>query len=299
MRNRRSRHSREGGSKAIACEELNGGGRVKRSDDDHVDRVIDVVRIHLQQRKGEGITRTKSPDREMRTAKACDAILEGGGIRYAVEHTSLDSYLRQRLDSARFREVLGTLERRLKERLSDHIDVDVPVHAVPARIDWQELSRLIESWIVTNLNRLPYDQRVEVQISGVPFALGVRRERAAGPGSLFGMRVAPADLREQRVQVLIERIQAKSAVLSGYKRQAFRTVLIIESDDVALTNREEICEDFQEAVKAQQPADIDDAFLVETDTQPWCLTPLKIGEEIMLAAQPSWPTAPGYPLLPE
>ena len=272
---------------------------MKRSDDEHVDRVIEVVRIHLEQRNGEGITRTKSPDREVRTAKACDAILEGGRVRYAVEHTSLDSYLRQRLDTARFREVLASLERRLKGRLPDHVDVDIPVHAVPAGVDWQELSRQIEGWILANLTALPYDRRVEVQVSKIPFALGVRRERAAGPGSLFGIRVAPADLREQRVQVLIERIEAKSSVLSQYKQQGFRTVLIIESDDVALTDRGDICEDFQEAVKTQHPTDIDDAFLVETDTQPWCLTPLKIGEEIMLAAEPSWPTAPGYPLLPE
>lgn len=283
----------------LACEELNGTAKVKRADDEHVDKVIEVVRIHLEQCKSERIARTKSPDRVIRTTKACDAILEGGGIRYAVEHTSLDSYLRQRLDTARFREVLVSLEQRLKGKLPDHVDVDIPVHAVPAGIDWQELSRLLESWIVTNLNGLPHDQRVEVQIPGVPFALGVRRERAAGPGSLFGMRVVPGDLREQRVQVLIERIEAKSAVLSKYSQHGFRTVLIIESDDAALTNREEICEDFQVAVKVQQSTDIDEVFLVETDTQPWCLTPLKIGEEIMLAAQPSWPTAPGYPLLPE
>lgn len=278
--------------------DLSGGLRVKRSDDVHVDGVIALLRMYLEQREGQKILRTSSPDREIRSGKACDAILKGGGISYAVEHTSLDSYLHQRMDTARFREVLASVEQRLKGTLSDHIDLDVPVHAVPAGVDWQELSGLIESWIVTNLNRLPYDQRVEVQISDVPFPVGVRRERAAGPGGMFGMRVAPADLREQRVQVLVERIQAKSAVLSGYKRQGLRTGLIIESDDVALTNREEIFEDFQEAVKAQHPTDIDDAFLVETDTQPWCLTPLKIGEKIMMAAQPSWPTAPGYPLLP-
>lgn len=243
--------------------------------------------------------RIRSPDQEIRNTKACDAILAGGGTQYAVEHTSLDSYLHQRLDTARFREVLASLEQRLKGKLPDHIDVDIPVHAVPAGLEWQELSQLIESWFLANLDSLPYDRRIEVRVPDVPFVLGARRERAAGPGSLFGMRVAPIDLREQRVQVLVERIRAKSAVLSRYRAQGFRTVLIIESDDIALTNREEIFEDFQEAAKAQHPTDIDDAFLVETDTLPWCLTPLKTVDEIMLAAQPSWPTAPGYPLLPE
>jgi len=160
------------------------------------------------------------------------------------------------------------------------------------------LSQLIESWILANLGSLPYDRRVEAQVPGVPFALGVRRERAAGSGSLFGMRVAPADLREQRVQVLAERIQAKSEVLSRYRAQGCRTVLIIESDDVALTDRQEICEDFQNAVKIQGPSAIDDVFLIETDTQPWCVTSLKIGNELMVTANPSWPDAPGYPYVP-
>lgn len=254
--------------------------------------------MYLEQRAGQKVLRTSSPDREMRTSKACDAILEGGGVRYAVEHTSLDSYLRQRLDTARFREVLASLEQRLKGTLPDHVDVDVPVHAVPTGIDWRELSRLIESWIVTNLNRLPYDQRVEVQIPDVPFTLGVRRERAAGPGSLFGMRVAPTDLREQRVQVLAERIRAKTEVLSQYKTQAFRAVLIIETDDIALSDRCTICEDFQKAVKIQDPAAIDDIFLIVTDAQPWCVTPLKVGNELMTTPNPSWPSAPSYPCLP-
>jgi hypothetical protein len=263
-----------------------------------VDEVIEVVRVYLEQCTKARISRTRSPDREIRTTKACDAIFEDGGIRYAVEHTSLDSYLHQRLDTAQSRHVLVSLEQHLKGKLPDHVDVDIPVHAVPAGLDWGLLSQLIESWILANLGSFPYDRRIEASVPGVPFALGVRRERAAGPGSLFGMRVAPVDLREQRVQVLAERIQAKSEVLSRYRTQGCRTVLIIESDDVALTNRAEICEDFREAVKAQHPTGIDDAFLVETDTQPWCLTPLKRGEKVMSHAQPSWPTAPGYPLLP-
>jgi hypothetical protein len=113
------------------------------------------------------------------------------------------------------------------------------------------------------------------------------------------MRVAPADLREQRVQVLMDRIRAKSDVLSRYKAQGFRTLLIIESDDIALTSRGAVCEDFQDAVKIRYPADVDDVLLVETDTQPWCVTPLKVGGKIMPSAQPSWPTAPGYPNLPD
>ena len=278
--------------------DLNGDPRMNRSDDAHVDEVIALLRMYLEQREGQNIIRTSSPDREVRTTKACDAILEGGGISYAVEHTSLDSYLRQRLDTARFRRVLASLEQRLREKLPDHVEVDVPVHAIPAGIDWQVLSRLIESWIVTNLDRLPYDQRVEVQIPGVPFALGVRRERAAGPGSLFGMRVAPADLRDQRSQVLAERIHAKSEVLSHYKVQDYRAVLIIETDDIALSDRSTICEDFQKAVKIQEPSAIDDVFLIETDTKPWCVTPLKVGKVLMVTANPSWPSAPGYPDLP-
>jgi hypothetical protein len=115
---------------------------------------------------------------------------------------------------------------------------------------------------------------------------------------MFGMRVAPADLRDQRTMVLAERIRAKSEVFSQYKAQDFRTVLIIETDDIALSDRFTICEDFQKAVKIQKPAAIDDVFLIETDTRPWCVTPLKVGNELMVTPNPSWPTAPGYPFLP-
>ncbi len=243
------------------------------------------------------VVRTGSPDKEVRTTKACDAIFESDTLRVAVEHTTLDSYRNQRFDTAQFQVVLGSLEERLEGKLPDDVDVDIRVHAVPLGYSWEEGSRTIESWILSNITLLPYERRIEVQIPGVPFPIGMRRERTVSPGRMFAMRMAPADLRQQRVEVLVERMKAKSDVLSRYKGQGFRTLLIVESDDIALTSRGGICEDFQEAVKAFYPDDIDDILLVETDTQPWCVTPLKAGAEIMTTAQPSWPTAPGYPHL--
>lgn len=98
---------------------------MRREDDPHVDEVIEHVRLFLAQRYGYDIRRTGSPGQDERNSRACDAVLESGGLHFAVEHTSLDSFRDQREDDARFRAVLGELESELKGQLPDHFVQDV------------------------------------------------------------------------------------------------------------------------------------------------------------------------------
>ncbi len=58
--------------------------RMKRKDDPHVDEVIDHVRLFIAQQRGCDLQRTDAPDHHVRNVRACDALLEGGGIHFAV-----------------------------------------------------------------------------------------------------------------------------------------------------------------------------------------------------------------------
>jgi hypothetical protein len=272
-------------------------GRMQRPDDDHVDQVIDVVRRFLQETLGQTLTHLASPDRNERNATATDAILQGTtGCLIAVEHTSLDSYRGHRRDNARFREVLGQLEEDLRDRLPDHVDVCIPPHAIQPGQDWSLLTRAIRQWLLAQMHSLPYDAWQQVAIPSVSFPVGIRRERCAGPGSLFAMRWAPPNDVLERIQLFIDRIEDKVAVLARYPDDGHRCVLAIESNDFVLVNRTVLWEEFRVAAKNCDLRTVDDVLLVQTSTVPWCVTPLQLDGAITESPRPFWPTAPGYPL---
>jgi len=161
---------------------------MKRADDDHVEEVIDCVRLHLQQRDGVQLRKTASPDREERNEKACDALLEGHGRRYAVEHTTLDSYEGQRGDTARFDAAFGPLDERFRDQLPYDLEIAVPVHSLIGR-NWGEIRAAVERYIVgASASVLPYDHPEYVAVDGVPVKLLVCRRQSAR-GTLFLARL--------------------------------------------------------------------------------------------------------------
>lgn len=269
---------------------------MRRKDDPHVSEIIDHVRLFFAQRHGHHIGRTGSPDQEERSRRACDAVLEGGGIQFAVEHTSLDSFRNQREDDARFRAVLGQLETDLRDQLPDHLDLCIHTHAIPSGQDWKGFTATIRAWLPAHLAALPYDRWVPAEIPAIPFSVHVRREQSPGPGSLFTMRWSVPDHQTQRIEVIVERLMDKAEVLLRYKDQGCRTVLVLESNDYVLVSREIVYEDFQTVSRSYRPTAIDNVLLVQTGTRPWCVTPLWYDGATVDDVQPCWPTAPGHPL---
>ena len=270
---------------------------MKRRDDQHIDEIIEHVRLFLAQRQGHHIGKTGSPDQDERNRRACDALLAGGGIQFAVEHTSLDSFREQRGDDTRFRAVLGELENELKGQLPDHVDLCIPTHAIPSGQDWKGFRETIRAWLTAHVKEGPYDRFVPAKVPGVPFSLHVRRERCDGPGSLFAMRWSVPEHDTQRIEIMVERLIDKAEVLERYRDQGCRTVLVLESSDNVLVSRYSLHEDFQMASRSYSPTAIDHILLVQTGTCPWCVTPLWYDGATVDGVHPCWPMAPGYPLV--
>ena len=84
-------------------------------------------------------------------------------------------------------------------------------------------------------------------------------------------------------------------MLAHYKQEGYRCVLVIESNEWVILNRDMIWHSFQ-AVEQGQAADVNDVLLVQTGTTTWCLTPLRLDGRMTLRVVPCWPTAPGYPM---
>ena len=231
---------------------------MKRADDKHVDDVIDCVRLHLSQRDGLQLTKTGAPDREQRNRKECDALLETPEVRYAIEHTSLDSYEGQREDTARFDAVVRHVDGKFTGRLLYDLHIALPAQGIPKGCDWPSIGAQIERFVASGEGgALPLNEMRAVQLDGVPFPLLVRRE-AFAPGRVFLMRSAPPDVREQRIRVMHELIEKKAAKMGRYREDGWRTMLVIESDDFAPINRFDMPGEFREASTASAHGAFDD-----------------------------------------
>jgi hypothetical protein len=267
-----------------------------RRDDVHVAEVIEHVRRFLAQPFCHTLERVASPDQEERSRRACDAILRNEMVTFAVEHTSLDSFRDQREDDARFRQVLGQLERRLKDQLPHHIDLCIPTHAIVPGQNWGYITDAVHAWLWDHRAESHGDHWDAVSIPGVPFPVYVRREPSAGPGSLYVMRWTVPDHQTQRIEVIVARLMDKAEVLQQYRDQGYQSVLVLESNDVVLVSRYTLHADFKAATAIYVPTAIDRVLLIQTGTRPWCITPLWRDGAMVEAVQPCWPMAPGYPL---
>lgn len=262
-------------------------------------RRIELLSKLLCKRTGAEVFLVAIPDEDEtdKQYRPCDAILEGGRIRFAVELTTIDSYIGQRSDDDRFRRVMGAMEERIGT-IPDWTEVIIDVGAIPTGYDWDKLSLGIQEWLLPRLQELPYEKQVPVDIPGIPFSVWVRREPLKGQGGVIVMRRAPFNLEEQRTAVIKSALEDKRNVLGHYKSEGFATVLLLERYDLALANRHLMCDAFRRASPLELCADaIDDVYLIETPTRPWAISPLKIGLQIFVAPSPEWPDAPGYPFL--
>lgn len=111
---------------------------------------IEVLRKSLCKRIGNEVTLDAIPDEDAvgQQSRACDAILKGGEVRFAVELTIIDSYVGQQFDDDKFRRVMGAMEARVG-KIADWVEVAIDVGAVPTGYDWGELSCRLEERLLT------------------------------------------------------------------------------------------------------------------------------------------------------
>ena len=97
-------------------------------------------------------------------------------------------------------------------------------------------------------------------------------------GKLFCVRVAPDedDLEALRADRLRKALSDKCPKLARCKDEGARTVLVLESDDIALTNQLLVRMALVDLLD-ERPDVPDEIYLVETETRSWAVYPMKVG----------------------
>jgi len=215
---------------------------------------------------------THWPDKEERNQRACDAYVEALNVRpLAIEHTNIESFRRQKQDTARFSEVCGSLEPELSAAFPYVVSLIIPTLAVPTRTNWNAIKKTLREWLLAQVGALPFGQ-TNHHVNGIPFPITIWKEDRQGRG--FGVaRTVPIglDTNDELTKIIATSLINKNDQLHKYRSNGDETVLILETDDIALMNHVIFYKSFLKAAAYIPMPNIDQVWIAETiESENYC-----------------------------
>lgn len=222
--------------------------------------VIERFIEYLNNSYGKALKIERWPDEENRASPDIDAIAG----EYAIEHTRFDTVENQTRDSDYFMKVVQGLEEEFYGKLDYQLDIIFPYDAVRRGQDWSNIKESIRKWIINESCLLSDGTTWIEDIQGIPFKLYINIDRDPDIiRRLFFSRFQPREHSE--ATRLKGQLNRKIQKLNKYKRQNYITLLLIESDDIALMNKLKFVEWVKNAFPVY-PEGVDDFWYVETSS---------------------------------
>ena len=232
------------------------------------------------------------PDKEKRVDYVCTV----GQTLYAFEHTAIqpfDDQIKLEVHNERlFGPVIESFDYRADREFWElYVPVEASVGLTGA--DVHRVQTALIQWINTNAARFPITQLYDryanpalgETVASVPFPLSLHRGALDGPhfplesplcGRFTVKYIVSGNLEQARIARLQKACQDKYPKLARWKRDAgARTVLVLEEDDLWLTNHQLIADALFPA-EAAMPNTADEVFLVSTHiADTWWVTCLR------------------------
>ncbi len=207
------------------------------------------------------------PDKEPtgRNAPEIDAYAEAVGREpLAIEHTRIESFEGQLEDNAKIQEVCTNLEANLRAKVRQGLILVLPLFAFRKGFDWKEAAVRIERYIAEIASTVTAGTSRH-KIAGVPFVFDLVVEDDLRV-DFSVVRPSPPRLKIER-DLLASMEQAlchKQNRLEEYRRQGVRSILIVESADLALVNYAIVYKAFLRAEERIGTSHLADVWLVFT-----------------------------------
>jgi hypothetical protein len=187
---------------------------------------------------------------------------------YALQHTSVDTLPDGRRRGNWFRQVIGTLEDEFRGRLGFYLSIVFDWSCIQKGQNWGDTNQALRRWIVRDAVVLADGRHKISSAQGIPFAFHVSK---GGPLKLDGVYFARWDPKDQ---TLSERLRDqlvgrhdKLTVLAKYRSQGKKTLLLLESSDVALMSDGTMGEAFLCAFP-EWPSELDELWFVHHMAPP-------------------------------
>lgn len=187
--------------------------------------VIEAFVTHLAANGHPGLVVDSRPDESERASAAIDATAGA----FAIEHTSIDTLDGQREANAIFTKCVGCIEKEVD--VPFNLSICLPWGATKKGQNYGVIQDALRRWIVEMSPTLACGRHEIDDISDIPFTLSVYKCDDLGAGVFFSRSVSPDETFGERLRSIIERKAKKLEPWASHSR-----VLLIESDDIALTN---------------------------------------------------------------
>lgn len=247
----------------------------------HEKKVIIEVLKYISKKINQPYKIISCPDEVNRKSPACDMLVIFGNKKFAIEHTSIDSIPNQRRDNIRFNKLLSPLENELDSKLPmpGHYQLVIGMDVIPAlkRSDGNKIYQSIKEWCIKiaptlSMGGTHSDKKhfARNRIPGVPFEITLYKwpRRARRDGEFKIARFSPEQIEEKRKEVLKQALCSRGEKVVNYKKEGCHTILILESNDIALANFNDIANALNNAVEKLKNIELpDEIYLVETEIE--------------------------------
>jgi hypothetical protein len=246
----------------------------------HRDKVCMAVFRFIEKRKEETFFNVRFPDKTEHKRKAVDLAFESATGMFVMEHTQIESFPEQILDDQRLIYILGPLEKELENALPrpGHYKITIECGTLKKVKNAVSLRKSLAEWILKKaplLKTYPVSERcVKEAPPGVPFVVLLCRYPGLD-GKLMLSRYSPEELEQKRRVRVDKAINDKCPKLYEAKGKG-TSILVLESNDIALANYDLIAEALRDQFSKQLSAP-DEIYLVETEISPWMITILREG----------------------
>lgn len=197
------------------------------------------------------------PDEENRQSSEIDAIAGP----FAIEHSSVDTVPNQRRDSVRFLQVVKTLHDEFDGKLSFRLTLTLPYEGIQTGQNWAAITDALREWVLNEATKLTIGAHRVADIPGVPFEFQAMKRSSNSTGLFFGRFVPKDNTLPIRLK---EQLDRKADKLSRYKDKGRITVLLVESDDIALMDDSKMWVALRQAYPKGLPNGVDQIWFADT-----------------------------------
>ena len=273
----------------------------KRNSPRNEGKACDAVVRYIEQHTGETRAAIRRPETD-RIGPPVDFRLRLGAQEYAIEHTQIEAIPNLIGSDQRYMQIIKPVINEVSGMLPGpavyalHFPIDTHLGVKLPDLDRIRLDLI--AWIQTkaqclyerNRDRLEQERppprsldSIEAKPPSFPYpvrlSIGVAHS-ISKRGALRCARFAPGDeeMEARRADRLWEALRRKCPKLRRCKKDGARTVLVLESDDIALTNHVLVGECLA-ALLPECPDLPDEIYLVETEVSSWTVHCMKLNTE--------------------
>jgi len=266
-------------------------------------KACDAIVRHLEAREGARRTALRSPEDEHHSDPV-ELVWKLGSQLFALEHTGIEPFDGHVQLEAEAKLHFDPIKEALTGALPPGvIELHLPAKAMQGlkKPAIRAIQGAIADWVRATAPTVPMRRYADyigdigpAAVPGVPFKLRLLRFETMGfPDRLQIVHSVTEDRGKARTDRIRRACEKKFPKLAAWKkREGAKTILILEDNDVQLTNQVVVSETFLPIALAR-PDRPDETYMVASCMSPWWAWPILVGDESYFdmarrGDQPGW-----------